>query len=128
MPPGAPWEPNRHYHHQNDGLVKTCIPRTNLKDWHSGKRATLSSNPSTIIKKTKNWALVAHAYNPSYSGGRDQEDLGLKPAQAKFRSPYLEKNPLQKRAGGVVRGVGPEFKPQYSKKKKEKSKNKTLRP
>jgi hypothetical protein len=23
---------------------------------------------------------VAHAYNPSYSGGRDQEDHGLKPA------------------------------------------------
>jgi hypothetical protein len=27
-------------------------------------------------------APVAHAYNPSYSGGRDQEDLGLKPARA----------------------------------------------
>jgi hypothetical protein len=25
-------------------------------------------------------ALVAHAYNPSYSGGRDQEDYGSKPA------------------------------------------------
>jgi hypothetical protein len=24
-------------------------------------------------------ALVAHTYNPSYSGGRDQEDHGLKP-------------------------------------------------
>jgi hypothetical protein len=24
-------------------------------------------------------ALVAHPYNPSYSGDRDQEDLGLKP-------------------------------------------------
>jgi hypothetical protein len=23
-----------------------------------------------------NWAQVAHAYNPSYSGGRDQEDCG----------------------------------------------------
>jgi hypothetical protein len=28
----------------------------------------LSENPSQ--------ALVAHAYNPSYSGGRDQEDRG----------------------------------------------------
>jgi hypothetical protein len=27
-------------------------------------------------------ALVAHACNPSYSGCRDQEDCGLKPAQA----------------------------------------------
>jgi hypothetical protein len=25
---------------------------------------------------------VAHAFNPSYSGGRYQEDFGLKPAQA----------------------------------------------
>jgi hypothetical protein len=25
------------------------------------------------------WALVAHACNPSYSGGRDQEDCGRKP-------------------------------------------------
>jgi hypothetical protein len=28
------------------------------------------------------WTLVAHAYNPSYSGDRDQEDGSLKPAQA----------------------------------------------
>jgi hypothetical protein len=26
--------------------------------------------------------LVAHAYNPSYSGSRDQEDRGSKPAWA----------------------------------------------
>jgi hypothetical protein len=36
---------------------------------------------------------VADACNPSYSGGRDQEDHGLKPARAKkkFAKPYLEK-------------------------------------
>jgi hypothetical protein len=28
-------------------------------------------------------SVVAHCYNPSYSGGRDQEDQGSKPAQAK---------------------------------------------
>jgi hypothetical protein len=28
-------------------------------------------------------ALVAHAYNPSYSGGRKQEDHGSKPAPGK---------------------------------------------
>jgi hypothetical protein len=27
-------------------------------------------------------ALVAHVYNPSYSGGRDQEGQGSKPPQA----------------------------------------------
>jgi hypothetical protein len=31
---------------------------------------------------TFSWAPVAHAYNPSYSGGRDQEDSGLKAAWA----------------------------------------------
>jgi hypothetical protein len=36
-------------------------------------------------------AWVTHAYNPSYSGGRDQEDHGLKSAQAIFVRPYLEK-------------------------------------
>jgi hypothetical protein len=28
------------------------------------------------------WVPVAHTCNPSYSGGRDQEDQGSKPAQA----------------------------------------------
>jgi hypothetical protein len=28
------------------------------------------------------WVLMAHACDPSYSGGRDQEDCVLKPAQA----------------------------------------------
>jgi hypothetical protein len=35
---------------------------------------------------------VAHAYNPSYSGGRDQEDQGLKSAQANnWQDPILKK-------------------------------------
>jgi hypothetical protein len=34
--------------------------------------------------------------------------------------PYLEKKPTQNRADGVAQGVGPEFKPQYHKKKKRK--------
>jgi hypothetical protein len=33
--------------------------------------------------------------------------------------PYLEKTPSQKRAGGEAQGAGPEFKPQYHKKKKK---------
>jgi hypothetical protein len=35
----------------------------------------------------------------------------------KFERPYLGEKPSQKRAGGVVQGVGPEFKPQYSRNK-----------
>jgi hypothetical protein len=34
---------------------------------------------------------VAHAYNPSYSGGRDQEDHGSKPTIGKqLVKPYLK--------------------------------------
>jgi hypothetical protein len=35
--------------------------------------------------------------------------------------PYLEKTHHKKRAGEVAEGEGPEFKPQYRKKKKKKS-------
>jgi hypothetical protein len=63
--------------------------------------------------------LVAHTCNPNYPGVRDQEDHGSKPAWAnRSTRPYFERNPPQKRAGGVAQGVGPEFKPQYLKKKK----------
>jgi hypothetical protein len=62
---------------------------------------------------------VAHAYNPSYSGGRDQEARGSKPARTNSSvRPYLKKKHSQKRAGGVAQVVGPEFKPQDLKKKK----------
>jgi hypothetical protein len=57
---------------------------------------------------------------PSYSGGRDQENHSLKPAQANnVQDSYLEKNPSHtKKADGVAQGVDPEFKPQYWGKKK----------
>jgi hypothetical protein len=34
-----------------------------------------------FIKISLSWALVVHACNPSYSGGRGQEDRGSKSAQ-----------------------------------------------
>jgi hypothetical protein len=58
-----------------------------------------------------NWVLVAHAYNPSYSGGRDQEDQGSKPAWASSSRDPTSKIPNTKRAGGVTQGIGPEFNP-----------------
>jgi hypothetical protein len=60
---------------------------------------------------------VAYAINPNDSGGRDQEDHGSKPAQANsLQDPIY---PTQKKnAGEVAQGEGPEFKPQYCKKKK----------
>jgi hypothetical protein len=73
--------------------------------------------------KCQGQAPVAHACNPSYSSGRDQEDCGLKPAQANsLQDPILRgKKKSQNRAGGVTQGVGPEFKPQYWKKKRKEN-------
>jgi hypothetical protein len=66
-------------------------------------------------KKEHSQALVAHAYNPNYSGGRDQEDQVSKPAQTNSSGrPYLQNTHHKK-------GVGPEFKPQYHKKKKRRN-------
>jgi hypothetical protein len=39
-------------------------------------------------QKVEEMAMEADACNPSYSGGRDEEDHGSKPAQGR---PYLEK-------------------------------------
>jgi hypothetical protein len=39
---------------------------------------------------------VAHACNPTYSGGRDQEDHGLKPAQANSLQDPILKKPFTK--------------------------------
>jgi hypothetical protein len=44
------------------------------------------------------WVLVAHAYNPSYSRGREQEDCGLKLAWAKqLVKAHLEKTQQKNR-------------------------------
>jgi hypothetical protein len=62
---------------------------------------------------------MAQACNPTYSGGRDQEDHGSKPAWANSSTrPYLKKTLHKNRVGGVTQGDGSEFKPQYHKKKK----------
>jgi hypothetical protein len=64
---------------------------------------------------------MAHACNPSYSGGRDHKDRGLKPAQASSLWDPILKNPSQKRASEEAQGIGSEFKPQYQKKKKKET-------
>jgi hypothetical protein len=47
---------------------------------------------------------MAHTYNPSYSGGTDQEEGSLKPAQAKSKT-LTQKYPTQKKTSGVAHGV-----------------------
>jgi hypothetical protein len=62
-------------------------------------------------------ASVAHACNPSYSGGRDQEDHSSKPAWANSLGDARLKTPITKRAGEVTQGEGSEFNSQCWKKK-----------
>jgi hypothetical protein len=57
-------------------------------------------------------ALVAHACNPSYSGGRDLEDQGSKPTQADSLWDPILKKPFTKKGWWVAQDVGPEFKSQ----------------
>jgi hypothetical protein len=71
------------------------------------------------VRRNSSQAPVARIGNPSNSGSRDQKDSRLKPALANSLEDPISKNPSQKRADGVTQGVGPEFKPQNSKKKKE---------
>jgi hypothetical protein len=43
------------------------------------------------------WVPIAHTCNPSYSGGREQEDHGLKPTQAKSLRDPVSKIPNTKK-------------------------------
>jgi hypothetical protein len=53
-----------------------------------------SSTDEWIKKMWSSQALVAHACNPGYSGGRDQEDHGLKPAWANSSQDSLSRKPI----------------------------------
>jgi hypothetical protein len=66
---------------------------------------------------SKCWAPVVYACNPSYSGGRDQEDCGSKLAWANSWRDAILKIPNAKRVDGVAQVVELlpskyEFKPQ----------------
>jgi hypothetical protein len=50
----------------------------------------------TIVKTKRKKKPGAHACNSSYSGGKDQEDLGLKPAWVNSSRDPILKNPSQK--------------------------------
>jgi hypothetical protein len=52
------------------------------------------NGPSEV---TSGQTPMAHAYNPSYSGGRDQETHSLKLARAIVHETLSQKNPSQKR-------------------------------
>jgi hypothetical protein len=65
---------------------------------------------------------VAHACHPSYSGDRDEDDCGSKPARVKSSQDCISKKPYHETVPVEwLKGVGPEFKPQYQEKKKKKT-------
>jgi hypothetical protein len=100
-------------------LIPPFIPEHTLERQSLGE-GLLAHSTKANTKEHRTRAPVAHACNPGYSEGRDQEDHSLKPAQGNNSwDPILKWKTLQKnRAGGVAQGEGPEFKPQYCKKKK----------
>jgi hypothetical protein len=71
---------------------------------------------------------VAHAYNPSYSGDRDQEDRGLKPAWANSSwDPISEKlNPALECRSVVEHTWGSVFDPSTKKERKGREKKRKL--
>jgi hypothetical protein len=60
---------------------------------------------------------MAHACNPNYLEGRDQEDLQFRATWVNTCETISKKILYNKRTGGVAHCVGTEFKPQYHKKK-----------
>jgi hypothetical protein len=50
-----------------------------------------------LLKDRDNWALVAHACNPSYSGSKEQEDHGSKPTQQIVRETLSQKKTHHKK-------------------------------
>jgi hypothetical protein len=85
-------------------LQTSCVIQTTFFDGEESGTQCVNDKayqwPDTVPKLTFNffftkmirsWVLVAHVCNPSYSGGRDQEDCGLKPAQENSsRDPILK--------------------------------------
>jgi hypothetical protein len=93
-----------HWSPAEDFLAATKWP---LATYHLGKHgagavggkleATVESRMEIPQNLKNSWAPVAHSCNPSYSGCRDQEDLGLKPAPANsLQDPISTKNNTKK--------------------------------
>jgi hypothetical protein len=60
-------------------------------------RRNLKAMNANTRKERPCWVLVAQAYNPSYSGHRDQKDHSLRPAQAKSSSDPMLKKTITKK-------------------------------
>jgi hypothetical protein len=79
-----------------------------------GSHCTSPAQEKPQIQKSKyDWELVAHACNPSYSGGRDQEDHSSKPVLANSSGDPISKIFNTEKGWWSGSRLGHEFKPQY---------------
>jgi hypothetical protein len=70
--------------HPWNSLFTGCESRTPVNSELQTYHHSRVRKSAFYIKNGKfSQALVAHAYNPSYSGGKDQEDHSSKPAPGK---------------------------------------------
>jgi hypothetical protein len=68
---------------------------------------TLMTELRTVCTTPLEPCFMAHAYNPSYSGGRDKGGLWLKASPRQIILETLsQKNPSKKPAGEVAQVVG----------------------
>jgi hypothetical protein len=77
--------------------------------WDTISDGSLDKSGDTFLELDKfilivliSLVLVAHACNPSYSGGRDQEDQGSKPAGANSLQDPVSIKSITKIAGGMA--------------------------
>jgi hypothetical protein len=65
---------------------------TNLQTRQLGALGYSPNSDVFRIKSALGQVPLAHAYNPSYSRGRDQEDCSSKPAQANSSQDSIKKS------------------------------------
>jgi hypothetical protein len=79
------WYAKSFYYQLNLETTFLVLPVIFSTVYFTGNTTALWMSDSEITEPSKvkgSWAPVAHAYSPSYSGGRDQEDHRMKPVQA----------------------------------------------
>jgi hypothetical protein len=79
---------------------KGVVPTAGLNLIQEGAQFYLKLNNKAFFK-----ILVTHAYNPTYSEGRDQEDLNLKLALANSLGDYLKNTHHRKGKGTCLANV-----------------------
>jgi hypothetical protein len=84
----------------NCSSFENCLPVSFAHRW--------KDHQNMEITRARCWWLM-----PVYSGGRDQEDCGSKPAWANSLQDPMPKKPITKKGWWSGSSVDPEFKPQY---------------